>query len=115
MVGHNDVRLGPPLTCELAEALGSQGTLLRTEAFESRDGHLPPRAIRHARHEIIPVSGLGLLRPFSEALDLAAELRRRGGAGRMRDGRVFSECEKRTLRYVLAREATGDLVLAQVV
>jgi hypothetical protein len=79
VVGDHDVGATGDLAGLLREAPGAEAAALGPDALPRGDSDLPPGPLVHARHELVPVAGLGLLGPLPQPGHLPAYLRARRG------------------------------------
>ncbi len=113
MISNDNVGLARLLPGTFAEALLRNGTFLGSKALHACDRYLPPCAVADSRYQFIPVTRLGVLRPFAQPRDLPAHRCRRPRAG-VRRSILLREAEQRA-RFVLVREAAPGLVPAHIV
>ncbi len=111
VVRHDHVCLVCPAPGRVGEALRDRRAAL-AEALHGRERDLAPRAVRHARDEVVAVAGGGLRRPLAHREHLAAEV------GRLRLGvlggpRHVAEVEQRG--GLVGRVAARQLVPTHVV
>jgi hypothetical protein len=101
VVGHHHVGLARALPGQLREALGAARAPLGAQALACRHRELPPRLVVHPGDELVSVAGLGVVRPFLDALHHPA-------------GRADLPGVEELVVLVL-RHPGGHLVAAQVV
>ncbi len=73
VVGDDDVGLAGPRPGGLGEAVGALGAVLRADALRGGGGRLAPGAVAHAGVEVVPVAGVGVVRPVVQPLHLLGE------------------------------------------
>lgn len=105
VVGDDDLGELGALTGHLREALRAVGALRGSQALPGGHRHLRPGPVGDTRREVVPVAGLGLVRPVPQPEQILAQLAR--GCGRL-------ELVEEALLLVL-RDTFMESVQAQVV